>query len=419
MELGMRRRIGDGRETFIWGHAWIPHTQTGQLISPCVVGYEGSRVKELLTPDGRDWDEGKLQLLLLRFERERIRSIRLSSHNTRDLWYWGLEKDGLYTVRSAYKRLVGEVGDMAGGSGWERNKWLWSRLWKFSVWPHVKLFFWQLCSEALATRANIAARVGGEFSTCSFCHSSIELSLHLFRDCGVANWVWEGLGMESVTECRGHSVKDLVEACWRDMEEEESMKLMFGCWAIWEHQNKVGFDNMDVGVDMVVRKVRDVLNEGVGDVLNVDAGVKEGEGVGTGVVCRGQRGEVLWGLSIGRTNEWEVHVAEAVTVLDGLEEAARRGIRRIELESDCLQVVKAIKGGKTGRSIFAAIIDDIIMLSSTFESVIWLHVNRINNCVAHALAHCVPRVIGRVTWEDGLPSSASAAVTFDRLSLIE
>ncbi|XP_074289190.1 uncharacterized protein LOC141614334 [Silene latifolia] len=340
--------------------------------------------------------------------------------------------------------LIGEVGDMEGASNWASDKWLWNWLWKVSVWPRVKLFFWQMCSEALATRANITARIGGEYSLCPFCHSTFESSIHLFRDCGVATWVRDELEMGDVSEARGSDIRKWVEACWNDMSHEDCFKFMVGCWAIWEHLNKVSFDNGEVEPGVVANRVRDVVREGAGECggvrskgssawdegdrtegwrdaregyvkINVEAGVKEGEGVDTGIVCRGSRGEVLWGMSIAREQVWEAHIAEAVAVLDGLEEAARRGIQKLEVESDCLQVIEAIQKQSYGRSLFSLIIDDIVTLSSNFISVCWLHVSRVNNCVAHALAHCNSRTVGRVVWEDGLPPSAKIAASFDQL----
>ncbi|XP_074306091.1 uncharacterized protein LOC141641319 [Silene latifolia] len=224
---------------------------------------------------------------------------------------------------------------------------------------------------------------------------------------------------------------------------------MVGCWAIWEHRNKVIFDNILVEPELIITRAKDVIHEGVGECddgvtvggrargsrgrgeavegwraprdgyvkLNVDTGVKDGEGVTTGVVCRDVRGEVLWGLAVGRVQQWEVHVAEACAVLDGLEEAVRRGVRLVEVESDCLQVIEAIKRKTMRRSMFSLLIEDILTCSAQFQSVTWLHVSRSNNCVAHALAHCIPCVSDRVVWDDGLPLSTNAAVSFDRLSI--
>ncbi|XP_074290521.1 uncharacterized protein LOC141617235 [Silene latifolia] len=371
LEKGLRGRIGDGMDTYIWKHAWILNSHTGRVISPCGPGNEGMRVGELLSPNGIDWDEEKLNFFFLPFERERIKNIQISPNRPSDIWFWGLEKDGVYTVRSAYR-----------------------------------------------------------------------------RDCGVAKWVWDGLGVDGPMDGCASDVKEWVEACWKDIGETECVKMMVGCWATWEHRNRVIFDNITVEPNFIVTRAKDVIHEGVGECdgevkdrgraagsrvrgeqgegwrkprdgyvkLNVDASVKEGEGTTTGVVCRDAGGEVLWGMSIGREQQWEVHIAEACAVLDDLEEAARRGIQFLEVESDCLQVIEAIKGKQTERSMFSLLIEDILACSSQFKSVYWLHVSRSNSCVAHALAHCTPRVLGRILWDDGLPLSTNAAVRFDRLS---
>ncbi|XP_074304364.1 uncharacterized protein LOC141639074, partial [Silene latifolia] len=206
----------------------------------------------------------------------------------------------------------------------------------------------------------------------------------------------------------------------------EHGKFLVGCWALWEHRNKVVFDDAKLYPASVVRRVEDVLAEGCGEEVdggswsrgrvkerpnrevgrqgwkaagagfvkvNIDAGVKEGEGVVTGGVCRDERGEVLWGFSIGRDHDWEPHFAEAMAVLDGVQEAAQRGYQDVIFESDCLEVINALNAKGCGRSGFSLIIDDILLLCSNFHSVLWSHTSRENNCVAHAMAHLVPRMM--------------------------
>ncbi|XP_074303515.1 uncharacterized protein LOC141637979 [Silene latifolia] len=151
--------------------------------------------------------------------------------------------------------------------------------------------------------------------------------------------------------------------------------------------------------------------------INVDAGVKEGEGVSTGVVCRDTRGEVLWDMTIVRSSEWDPRFAEAVAIYDGLQEAQIRGHRDVVVESVCLQVIEALQAQRNGRSLFLLLIEDILSLSSSFHSVIWSHTSRINNSVAHALAHVFPRVDGKTVWSNLLPPVADSAVAYD-LSLM-
>ncbi|XP_074314454.1 uncharacterized protein LOC141649670 [Silene latifolia] len=142
---------------------------------------------------------------------------------------------------------------------------------------------------------------------------------------------------------------------------------MVGCWALWEHRNKVVFDSKEVDPRGVIRRVIDVMEEiegggfiqkkeGVGECgnerrseqrgwvapqagyvkVNVDAGIKEDAGVSLGVVCREERGKVLWGVSSVVEQVWEPQVAEAVAVYEGVREAMRRNHTHVVVESDCL-----------------------------------------------------------------------------------
>ncbi|XP_074287942.1 uncharacterized protein LOC141613105 [Silene latifolia] len=437
---GFRRRIGDGLSTRVWGDAWIPSTHTGKVLSPCPQGYEHWMVADLLGDGAGGWNEEKLAQVLLPFECSHVASIRLSHNRPPDEWYWCAERDGIYTVKSAYCRLAGENFDMGETSDWEREKWLWNRLWNIPVWPRIKLFFWQLCSEALATKANIVSRIGGEYPFCSFCHSNFESSLHIMRDCWVAQQVWEGIGWGSEGEFEGGRVRDWVEARWRELGGREQGIFMVVCWAIWEHRNKVVFDGVGISPACIIRRVHDVLHEieggGVGGVLNggvqgpsetaqredrwvaaprgsvkvnVDTGVKEGEGVGVGVVCRDEDGEVMWGMARAWKEEWEPCVAEAVAVLKGLQEAKHRGHEKVIIESDCAQVIETLNRRKRGRSVFFLVVNDILALASSFTSISWMFTRRANNNVAHALAHLFPRVVGKSVWSEVLPPIANAA----------
>ncbi|XP_074306671.1 uncharacterized protein LOC141641928 [Silene latifolia] len=450
LERGLRRRIGNGQDTLVWGQPWLYGNERGKVISPCQPGYDGVRVADLFQPGNAGWDVEKLHHLFMPFEVQRILNIRVSPNLPRDDWFWCLEKSGEFSVKTAYACLIEDQNNMGGPSNWERERWMWNRLWKISVWPRVKIFFWQLCSGALATLENIVSRVKGELHpTCYLCSYFSESCLHLFRDCSVAQWVWNEIGLSwEDGGCGGGEVRDWIEYMWKGMNATDYGKFMVGCWALWEFRNKVAFEGAKIEPARIVQRIWDVVNEGTevndrarGKVerrtvrekdsgydgwkpapegwvkINVDAGVKEGNGVHTGVVCRGGQGEVLWGISWVREVDWEPRFAEAIAVLDGLQEAREWGHRNVVLESDCLQVVEDLQEGTKGRSDLSLVLDDISLLCNEFESVIWSFTGRANNSVAHALAHVEPRVVGKTCWLSDLPAAARFAASFD-LSLM-
>ncbi|XP_074288248.1 uncharacterized protein LOC141613414 [Silene latifolia] len=239
-----------------------------------------------------------LNQLFLPFEVKRILNIRLSPNEPKDSWYWCLDKEGEYSVKTAYASIVGDLYELGGPSNWEKERWLWNRLWKVRVWPRIKLFFWQLCSGALATLENITTRVRGESLTpCYFCSSNPESCLHLFRDCSVAKWVWDALGVDwndggDGVECAG-GVREWVECLWRGLEVGEYWKCMVGCWAIWEHRNKMIFDKEVLKPARIVQRTRDILAE-------IDSGGIEGQcRVGRNGVDRREQENEGWRPAMG------------------------------------------------------------------------------------------------------------------------
>ncbi|XP_074313418.1 uncharacterized protein LOC141648589 [Silene latifolia] len=206
-----------------------------------------------------------------------------------------------------------------------------------------------------------------------------------------------------------------------------------GVWAVWEVRNGVVFEGRDVLISRVVARVRELLKEleevDVADVeqrarkehgeggtrsgevrgwqkprhglvkINVDAGVKEGDGMGIGVVCRDEHGAVKWGWAERRREEFTARVAEAEAVLVGLQLAKRMKARDICLEGDCKELIEALQHGCTGRSDFHVVIEEINLFCRNFNSVIWSFSSRKFNLLAHELAHFC-KVGGSLFFDD-------------------
>ncbi|KAK9749032.1 hypothetical protein RND81_02G098100 [Saponaria officinalis] len=81
VQLGIRKRIGNGSNTMIWSGPWIPRTQTRMVVSPHGGSRTDMRVAELNAPDGVSWNVPPVQLIFLPFEQDWILSIRLSCNS--------------------------------------------------------------------------------------------------------------------------------------------------------------------------------------------------------------------------------------------------------------------------------------------------------------------------------------------------
>ncbi|XP_074266093.1 uncharacterized protein LOC141588556 [Silene latifolia] len=214
---------------------------------------------------------------------------------------------------------------------------------------------------------------------------------------------------------------------------------MTGLWAIWEARNKVVFDGKQWSVDAVLRRVRELVEEmreeGAGrreveeevvigrgwrkpmqgwNKVNVDAGKMEGLGMGLGAVCRDEEEGVLWAATRQEMVDREPQLLEAEAVLMGLSEARRRGMLRVEVESDCLGVVQDLKNRVRGRSDLFLIYDEILVLCSSFIQVEFSFVKRNCNRVAHALAHVVSWSVGTRVWVVDFPQNIVLLAAYDR-----
>jgi len=79
---------------------------------------------------------------------------------------WNPEKNGHYTVKSAYRLCVEEIVD---NSHLRKNEY-WGGIWKLKVPPKVKSMVWRVCRECLPTRVRLNRRGVTCPSTCVLCN---------------------------------------------------------------------------------------------------------------------------------------------------------------------------------------------------------------------------------------------------------
>ena len=79
---------------------------------------------------------------------------------------------------------------------------------------------------------------------------------------------------------------------------------------------------------------------------------------------------------------------EALACRDGMKLAAQMGLRRVALETDCLQVVQLWKKKESQRSIIDPILKEMEEISLAFQEFSSFFISS-SNKVAHLLAHQV------------------------------
>jgi hypothetical protein len=90
------------------------------------------------------------------------------------------EKDGTYSVRSAYHQLGVDRRKDLPGSSHDPNDKLWKEIWRINLPNIIKNFVWRLAKNILPTRDNLCKKGLKIEYVCPFCFNEVETSEHLF-----------------------------------------------------------------------------------------------------------------------------------------------------------------------------------------------------------------------------------------------
>lgn len=187
LKKGLIKRIGPG-DADVWHDNWIPGSNSFRpLIQLPSVGVE--KVKDLFVPGTRVWNEELVRQSFVPLDAEEILKIKPGVNMEADMEAWALERNGLYTVKSAYRLLKdeqaagamaksGEVQASVDGSSWKL-------VWKLNVPPKVRVFWWRAMHNFLPSKQDLRRHVIPE-SHCEMCGDPVESLYHIVFLCPVA-----------------------------------------------------------------------------------------------------------------------------------------------------------------------------------------------------------------------------------------
>ncbi|MCH95961.1 hypothetical protein A2U01_0016944, partial [Trifolium medium] len=113
--------------------------------------------------------------------------------NEIDVWAWGPENGGVFTVNSTYRFLDSMTDTDLQFSPTEEG--VFRFLWKSKTPSKVTAFVWQLLLDRIPTRYNLQRRgvvLADLNSGCVLCDAVEETSIHLFLHCSFTSKVWRG-----------------------------------------------------------------------------------------------------------------------------------------------------------------------------------------------------------------------------------
>src|SRR4051812_48477370 len=139
--------------TRIWEDNWLPR---GEMMKPygCISQNPPLLVSELIDNTSACWDREKVQSVFMPMDTHVILSIPLCTRNIPDFWSRQYEKNGLFSIRSAYRMLVATKTrreawlENYSGSSAPTEERSWKSLWKTRVPGKVRMFLWRLSKQS-------------------------------------------------------------------------------------------------------------------------------------------------------------------------------------------------------------------------------------------------------------------------------
>jgi hypothetical protein len=206
LKKGLVWRIGNGQKVRIWRDSWIPRGD--RKISSNPTNSRLRRVADLINQNDHTWKEDIVRKNFMPHDAEEVLRIRLPSSDTEDFVSWPSEKNGVFSVRSAYRLALDEKLDIQTNSSNSKDgeRKLWNAIWKANVPPKVRVFVWKLATNSLAVQANRSKRLPNVLPTCTICGMEVEDGYHAVMTCTTA----KALRYEAIRSWTLPSEKDLV-----------------------------------------------------------------------------------------------------------------------------------------------------------------------------------------------------------------
>ena len=103
VKKGARWQVGNGQDIRIWEDKWLPGLSTHKVVSPPSILPPNAMVDILINAKDGTWNTVLLQQLFLPHEVNIILGTALNTNLQRDKLVWVPMKNGLFSVKSAYK----------------------------------------------------------------------------------------------------------------------------------------------------------------------------------------------------------------------------------------------------------------------------------------------------------------------------
>ncbi|CAN1147800.1 Putative ribonuclease H protein At1g65750 [Linum perenne] len=254
---------------------------------------------------------------------------------------WGLEDDGVFSVKSAYCMLR-EIEGRDNGCNW-------SKIWKWEGPNKIRHFMWLLEHGKLMTNVERGRRRLIDNLECQQCSGVNEDLKHVFRECSFTEQTWNRVLPKVVQgEKRSMDFKDW----WIYGINEPMISLTFGfmLWILWNRRNKSIFEDNAMTVEEISNQVSFWVQFSSFCWKTRRLGRKapgyarQTQLIGStaaGGLIRDDQGRFVSAF-VSKLGTCSIVRAEIWGVIEGMELAWSCGIRKLKVQSDSAIAVKLL-----------------------------------------------------------------------------
>ncbi|XP_018487613.1 uncharacterized protein LOC108858142 [Raphanus sativus] len=258
---GLRHSVGSGEKMNVWTDKWLFVDQPRAPMRKQILFDLDLRVCDLINPQNRAWDRGKLEELFFPSDIELILKMK-PAVGMEDSYEWVHNRWGAYSVKSGYWlacRLDVSVLRVSAKCKPSLND-LISQVWKVNTAPKLKIFMWKALSNALAVTDECRTRGMDVDPRCQRCGEEGESINHVLFTCPAARLIWATSGFPFPP--RGFENRSLHEnfSYLMDIRRDNRVPKSLSCsfpwilWMIWKNKNAFMFEGKEYEAEETVAK---------------------------------------------------------------------------------------------------------------------------------------------------------------------
>jgi len=206
----------------------------------------------------KSWNEHTVRQVFSVDLADKILHTPLLSPVDTDRIVWKAERNGRYSVRSAYRLCVSELVD----SSHLRRPSFWMRIWHLKVPQKVKTLIWRICRGCLPMRVRLLDKGVNCPPNCASCDSEYEDYTHVFFTCPFAIQVWNTTDLYGSIQHALSTTALGIEAIFsllQNLSVELSQRFTTAIWSIWKHRNLRVWDDVTESSALVVERARTMI----------------------------------------------------------------------------------------------------------------------------------------------------------------